>query len=507
MNNSIDLNIRPKASIYKMFSRLNYKAWYAIAEFVDNSTQSFFNNAIELKFHKSNKVTIEIEYDATKNELTIKDDAYGMEIDDFKRAILLGAKSDNLTGRNEFGMGLKTAASWFGDRWTVTSTCLNSDKQYTAIVDIPYLDKEGIDVITINTETVDPKVHGTTLRISSLTKKISGGQTPTKIKNLLSSIYRRDLQSGKVKIFYNGEKLVSEPLPILTFRGKEWYKELKFTFVYDDVEYNISGFVGILNPGSFSKAGFSLFRRNRAIIGGIDENYKPNKIFSQAQSQISLKLFGELDLDDFPVNQAKDGFVWDGGLEEEFIAHLKKNIQEYIDIAQISKSDRIEEESISDESSDNIEQKTAKNIQKLKSEKSEEEFESDTEKEYKNIQKEINDSSETKESKERFYPDIPIGDEAATFSVKWEITNEENNWIDYIIDDVGVYRITMNINHPFFKPFSNQEDFKVILEQLALAFIISEIRVSKKSSNNGLIYPNKFRMEMNKILNTLAGDK
>ncbi len=507
MSDKMDLNIRPKASIYKMFSRLNYKAWYAIAEFVDNSTQSFFNNAVQLKFHKSNKVTIEIEYDATKNELTIKDDAYGMEIDDFKRAILLGAKSDNASGRNEFGMGLKTAASWFGNRWTVTSTCLNSNKQYTAIVDIPYLDKEGIDVITINTETVDPKIHGTTLKISSLTKKISGGQTPAKIKNLLSSIYRRDLQSGKVNIFYNGEKLIFEPFPILNFRGKEWYKEFRFSFDYDNTTYNVSGFVGILNPGSFSKAGFSLFRRNRAIIGGLDENYKPNKIFSQAQSQVSLKLFGELDLDDFPVNQAKDGFVWDGGLEDEFITHLKKNIQEYIDIAQISKSDRIEEESISDENSDKLEKRIAKNIQRLKYEEPEKEFETEPEKEYKSIQKEINNLSEVKESKERSYPGIPIGDQTATFNVKWEINSEESDWIDYIYDEAGVYRITMNINHPFFKPFSNQEDFKGILEQLALAFIISEIRASKKSSNNGLIYPNRFRIEMNKILNILAGDK
>ena len=36
MKNEIQLNIQPKAGILKIFSRLNYKQEYAIAEFVDN---------------------------------------------------------------------------------------------------------------------------------------------------------------------------------------------------------------------------------------------------------------------------------------------------------------------------------------------------------------------------------------------------------------------------------------------------------------------------------------
>ena len=42
MNNTVEiqeLNIQPQAGVIGVFSRLNYKAWYAIAEFVDNSTQ------------------------------------------------------------------------------------------------------------------------------------------------------------------------------------------------------------------------------------------------------------------------------------------------------------------------------------------------------------------------------------------------------------------------------------------------------------------------------------
>lgn len=67
--NSEEFNIQPKAGILGVFSRLNYKPWYAIGEFVDNSTASFFGHKNLMKFYKIKKVTITIEYDSYKNTL------------------------------------------------------------------------------------------------------------------------------------------------------------------------------------------------------------------------------------------------------------------------------------------------------------------------------------------------------------------------------------------------------------------------------------------------------
>lgn len=67
-------------------------------------------------------------------------------------------------------------------------------------------------------------------------------------------------------------------------------------------------------------------------------------------------MFGELDLDDFPVNQAKDGFVWDDGLEIVFLEALKSNIQEYIDIAKMTNKERAKEEEFSQASSKAVEE-------------------------------------------------------------------------------------------------------------------------------------------------------
>ena len=164
------LDIRPKVSIYRLFSRLNYKPYYAIAEFVDNSTASFFGMERTLKFYNIKSTTIKIDYDDDLNELTIEDDAYGMEIEDFRRAILLGAKPENLNGRNEFGMGLKTAASWFGDVWSVRSTQLNSEVEYFAEVDIPYMDEHDLNEVEIQKFKTDKTKHGTVIKIKQLTK-------------------------------------------------------------------------------------------------------------------------------------------------------------------------------------------------------------------------------------------------------------------------------------------------------------------------------------------------
>lgn len=265
--------------------------------------------------------------DVRKNKLLvfmlIVDNAYGMEIERFRDAILLDSRNESQAGRNEFGMGLKTAASWFGKVWRVTSTQYGSSNRYTATVDIPMLDKLHLQNTKIYRDFVATDEHGTEIVIEQVTKKITGSRTIGKIRDLLSSMYRRDINNRNIEIWFNDEPIVFEEYPILTnFRGKSWKKNLDFNVDFDDKMYHVTGFVAIMNPGSFPKAGFALFRQDRVVIGGTDSNYKPSPIFGQAQSQKSLKLFGELNMNDFPVNQAKDGFIWDDGLEDAFIDAL-----------------------------------------------------------------------------------------------------------------------------------------------------------------------------------------
>lgn len=517
MNNDYStLNIQPRASILSVFSRLNYKVWYAIAEFVDNSTQSFYSNEEILKENGIDNINIHIDYNYENKVLTIRDDAYGMEIEDFVRAIKLDSPPQQQGGRNEFGMGLKTAASWFGNWWAVETTQFGSENKYYAEIDINKLKQENLDSIEIEKTKVSSTSHGTVITIKDITKNMSSTTTKTKIIDLISSMYRRDLISGKVNIFFNGQKLEFCEYPCLNFREQTWRKELDFSFEFEEKTYRITGFVGILNSGSYNKAGFALFRRGRVVIGGEGQNYKPLSIFIQAQNQISLKLFGELNLEDFPINQAKDGFYWDDGLEDVFVQELKEQIRDYIKIAKMSVQERINENQFSPEITNEIQERVNSFIERrnnqieenshLIMEDTQDLSLSDVEK-YRNYIKETNEDAEQNVGIQRQYEIYLNPILKKIFNFSWTIGNDAY-WITRTIDesDSNIININININHPFFKPYSAQEDFKIVLEKWVLAHVVSMEESVVVSDKMGYILPTDFEHLLNKNLSIFAED-
>ena len=507
-----ELNIQPQSGVIGVFSRLNYKPWYAIAEFVDNSTQSFYSHQDHLAEQGINNLHVSVEYDDSKDILTIIDDAFGMEIEDFARAVKIDSPPINKNGRNEFGMGLKTAASWFGNIWSVRSTQLNSENEYYTEINIPELRNKNINSVSIIESKVAPTSHGTTIIIREVTKKIGSSRTKSKIKELLKSMYRRDLNNGLVHITYDGEPLFYDEHECLSFRNRKWRQDIDFNFDFDGTTHHVTGFVGILAHGGFGRAGFALFRRNRVVIGGDDFNYKPEEIFGQAQSTIAHKLFGEIDLEDFPINQAKDGFVWDDGLEEQFIKELKRHIKEYIEIAKITNKDRTKEEETAKEVSDKVEAQVKEVLEhsfgnqdvqpQLFGQESFPELN-----QYKEYQEEQNNLPETVDDKIRNYTIELNPASNCSLSVQWTLGNA-STWIkvDSEEDGSSAY-IQLNINHPFFKPFSEKEDFKLVLEKFALAFALAEIQAKKNANSEGMISPNAFRTLINRYLEQLTDDE
>lgn len=514
-DNTYNINIQPKASILNVFSRLNYKSWYAIAEFVDNSTQSYLSNADTLnKLSDFDYLEININYNPEENSLTISDNAFGMELERFKDAILLDAKNSSQTGRNEFGMGLKTAASWFGNVWTVESTQLGSKNKYSATINIPYLKESNENFINIERMDIDPLSHGTTVVIKDVTKKITAPRTIKKIKELLSSMYRRDINNRNIIINFNNEPISFNEYKVLELKDKKWKKDVNFTFKFENKNYTVTGFVAIMDPGSFVNSGFALFRQDRVIIGGPDQNYKPSKIFGQMQSQVSLKLFGELNMNDFPVNQAKDGFVWDDGLEDEFIDNLKSQIQEYIKIANLSKNERAQEEQFSKSTSDIVKVSVSKSIINLSNNnqvdlsvenlsKNNSIVEDDLNA-YKQSLKEFNNLKEEKIMEHERSYNIAVNEVISkNLKVKWAIANNKY-WFQLTENQDGSLNLLINIDHPFFKPYSRDTDFQIIIEKFVIAFIAAEEQARLLGDENGNVPISTIRNKMNEYLAKMA---
>lgn len=350
-SNAGTIDIRPATSVYATYQRLSYKPWYALAEFVDNSTASYLAHRKELRQARKARnatapyCTIQIDYDQSARRLTILDTAYGMEIRDFTRAIVLDQPPEVRSGRNEFGMGLKTAACWFGLRWTVESTQLGSPNLYRATVDVHDLAETRREHIGYVTQRVSPNEHWTRITIDNVQQLIRGPQHE-RIREQLRSIYRNDLRSGEIEIWYQGQPLSYEDPELLTEQTPEgtkvWREAISFEVPWErkGKTLSVSGWVGIRKTMSRRDSGFVLLRRGRVIVGGPEQGYRPDKIVGTAQTHEYGRIVGELHLDDWPVTQAKDAFDWNDGLEDVLIDALADACREVVRKARKHRLDR-----------------------------------------------------------------------------------------------------------------------------------------------------------------------
>lgn len=323
------IDVSPPTNVYATFGRLNYTPWHAIAEFVDNATQSFIYGK---RAGLLENLTVRIDYSQRADRLTIRDNALGMTSDQLARAILLSKPPEDRSGRSEFGMGLKTAACWFGSLWSVTTSCKGDPRQHRVVFDVEKV-AAGERHVEIEETYVDLDLHGTTVEISQLSRPIAGRQIE-KTKRLLASIYRVDITSGDVALSWNKERLWFRTPDLMnrevggTIQPARAPIDLAVKDPYTGTRHRVTGWVGAMQRMSQTDAGLALLRRGRMIIGGPDANWRPREVVGSLNSHSGKRLIGELHMDDFPVNFTKDGFAWDAGLEEELINALAPAVQD-----------------------------------------------------------------------------------------------------------------------------------------------------------------------------------
>ena len=342
--NQLSIEIRPDSGVYGTFRRISYRPWSAIAEFIDNSTQNYYEHKDEIGNFTNRVPNLEIDivHDPRAKTLTIIDNANGMNWEELERAIQLNKPPTNTTGRSEFGMGLKMAACWFGSRWRVVTKRLGENMEYDALVDVQRLEVDKPDAIVVRQRMgLEPSEHYTRIEIEDLYRTFRGRTLPS-IKENIASMYRRDIDSGSIAIRWNGEPFEWDKDPVFeeTTPGGDhirWEKEVRFQVGTRKVE----GKVQIRRRGEARRAGLHLFRRGRLVVGGPGQGYKPAEIFGAPNSFQSQRLVGELDLDHWPVTQTKDAFDWAGELENRFVDELKATLSEYLHrLEQFRKSGR-----------------------------------------------------------------------------------------------------------------------------------------------------------------------
>lgn len=522
------INIRPTSSVYATYKRLSYQPWTAIAEFVDNSTQSFYDHKDELmtqKYYKGLSVTIDyIEDSENGDRLEITDDAYGMEWFDFQRAVVLDRPPQNTNGRNEFGMGLKTAACWFGSVWSVESTQLGSRNKYYTEINIDELGKYKTEEIDVREESVGEKTHFTKIVIKKLNKRIIGARTIGKVKELLSSIYREDLRSGLVRIVYNGTVLQFKEAPVfieeINGQQKEWKKDVSFSVQHEGKVLDVSGFIAIRIPGSVKDAGFTLIRRGRVIVGGSEKNYRPSELFGDANSYAWQRMYGELHMNNWPVTQAKDGFDWhNSGLEEAFIEALMEHTQEYRRKAEdIRVREKINTKDLVKQATDELSGTGI--VETVQIEIGEREDSQPPQNKQMDTHVEPDDETDEIESVVTTEDDSVIlegGDQVNyrfsyknteyLFHIVFDMSDPSMDWL--LVEEKGEneYTLWINMRHPFFRPLIEKREFMPIMMRMSIALVLAEIE-ALSISPDGRIEPHTIRLKMNEILESVhKGDK
>lgn len=327
------VNIRPEVNILSVLRHLNYKPWFALAEFIDNAIQSYITNREQLQAADGTdaplRVNVTIDPEGT-GRIIITDNAAGITLSDFPRAFRPAEIPPNRDGLAEFGMGMKSAACWFAKKWSVRTKALGEDIERIVKFDIDEIVEDRIEELVIAEVPSQRQRHYTVLELTDLCH-VPKKRTIGKIKEHLASIYRTFLRDRTLTLVFGRDELTFEETSILKaapYREPaavpiEWRKAIEMDL---GGPHKVTGFAALREVGSTTHAGFALFRRGRLIEGSADESYRPEQIFGKSNSYTFQRLFGELHLSGFDVSHTKDGFRWEEH-EEIFLELLEDELK------------------------------------------------------------------------------------------------------------------------------------------------------------------------------------
>jgi len=323
------VEIRPGVSILSVLKHLNYKPWFALAEYVDNAIDSYLKNQNILeRLEEDYQLEVGLEFKNDRNQIVITDNAAGIKEEDFPRAFRAAEVPPDNTKLSEFGMGMKSASCWFSDLWEVRTTSIGDNIERTVTFDMNKIYNDSLEELDIIEKTVSSNSHYTVITLNKVDKKMPKGLSMAKVKSHLSSIYRKYIRDDNLVLKLRGEPLNYKEPKIMNrpfYKDPEgdpikWKQEIEFDFGND---FSVKGFIAIMDPIENGKSGLALFRRGRVIEGSADsdDGFRPKEIFGTSGSFKYKRLFGELHMDGFGVSHTKDGLQWED-TQDDFIKLL-----------------------------------------------------------------------------------------------------------------------------------------------------------------------------------------
>ena len=321
-----EIDIEVKQGILGTYHNYTYKPPQVFAEFIDNAIQSFEDNknvilSVEPDFVL--RVDIDIEWDTHSSDnvirakkVTVRDNAAGMNEQKFSDAFKSADKTIVRGGLNEFGMGMKVAACWLGNKWRVESKSITENVTHILEVDVEEVSNDNIKQVSSEDILMPDRKHGTQIVITKMWPQIKESNLKS-LKDGIASIYRYYLRKNEIQIFINGDMLTFENYEILEAPAynnpdgpvKQW-KALIEEDLDGTGKYKASGFIGLLKDMDDQKRGVVFLRRNRVVMGfDPEERSVGKKIMGQPGSFKYRRVFGEFEISGFEVAFGKNQII------------------------------------------------------------------------------------------------------------------------------------------------------------------------------------------------------
>jgi hypothetical protein len=523
------VRIRPGVGLLSLFPAMNYKPWFALGEMVDNSIQSYMENRDDLRALHGNKfkLHINIVFEGGRDpRILVEDNAAGIAESDIDRAFTPAARPPDRTGISQFGIGMKSSATWYSNYYTIRTAALGEPVARQVIFDIEKIVSNNIEDIPLEVEPKsNPDEHGTRILMRELHQGIPTGATLGKIRKYISSIYREFIKSGEVVITVGGEELSYFQPPLLeapfwdTDKGPLDGAELKTWSIPIDFELSdswnedqspnkpsraprIRGWIGILKEGSTKLSGTALIWKQKVVVGagsmaqGDEDSYRPANVFGASTTFPFQRLFGELDVSELQVTTFKDQIDWRSGQEIELQSKLRAALEEGVEpVLKMARNYRSTLKTASTEKTvekslvDTASAAEGLLLEALNSNLREITTQLDRERMFRTSDQDVVSVT------------IPVpGDPTTQLVFEVSIEPGAPYWLKLLGEGGKSWRLSVNRAHPFMNSFANLPgaDLDPIL-RIAMAIGLAEIA----ATHSGMHLPGYIRAEIN---NMLSGD-
>ena len=336
-----NVSINSSQRVYGLLSSFESTPWKSLGEFIDNSLSSWMSDA-EGDWPISIDITFDPDFGKGENrgQIVIKDNALGISTKDLDRAFELGEPPAELHKLNQFGVGMKVAACWFGKKWCVETSAIGEPIKRTIFWDTEKIVKNNLEKLPIIEEPARADEHYTIITITDLVHSPNHAQTILKIKKHIPKMFRKFIETGLVTISWNGEELLDVPEKVLRAPLQSdvdaqidnpevisWEKNFEIQ-VTDDLV--LECYACLFERFDKQHTGLNYFWRNRLIQGNVEPFHRPKRLFGDGNSFRTGRLYIEVMANDLRVTSNKGAidFGSSGIDEDELIEKIRYELQQ-----------------------------------------------------------------------------------------------------------------------------------------------------------------------------------